>query len=239
MRKRLLDIVIAVAALLAVAPLLLVLMLAIAASGEPPLYRGIRVGRGNRDFPMLKLRTMSVDAERIGGTSTARFDARVTRFGRFLRRWKLDELPQFWNVLVGDMSVVGPRPNTRRGGVERYTAEEMRLLSVRPGITDLASIVFSDEGDILEGAADPDELYDAVIRPWKSRLGLLYVQHHGDVLTDVRIVWLTVVALAAKSAALRGVDAILTRWAADGELRRICRRTSEVPRGDAPGLAAQ
>ncbi len=234
--KRALDIAIALVALIVAAPVLAVAMLLIfAQDGSSPIYRGLRVGRGNRDFRMIKLRSMRVGSERHG-VSTARSDARVTPVGQFVRRWKIDELPQFWNVLVGDMSIVGPRPNTRPGGVDRYTAAELRLLDVRPGITDLASIVFADEGDILDGAADPDALYDAVIRPWKSRLGLLYVERRS-IWLDARIVTLTAVAIVSKPAALGGVAQILDELGADSELKRICRRQAPLPRGLPPGMA--
>jgi lipopolysaccharide/colanic/teichoic acid biosynthesis glycosyltransferase len=235
---RALDVVVAGAGLLLLSPLLLILLAVAASDGWPPLYRGIRVGLGNVDFGMLKLRTMTAGAELVGGTSTARSDSRVTPVGRFMRRWKLDELPQLWNVLAGQMSLVGPRPNTRRGGVEHYTAQEMRLLAVRPGISDLSSIVFSDEGDILDGAADPDAAYDYLIRPWKSRLGLLYVERH-NLADDLRIIALTGIAIVAKPLALRGVDSILARWEADEELRSVCRRETELPVIDAPGIAAE
>lgn len=236
--KRLLDIALSLVALTMASPLIGAAMLAIwAQDGHSPLYRGVRVGRGNLDFRMIKLRSMAIDAGERGGTSTAISDGRITAVGRFVRRWKLDELPQFWNVLTGDMSVVGPRPNVRFGGVDRYTPGEKRLLDVRPGITDLASIVFSDEGDILDGAADPDALYDAVIRPWKSRLGLLYVAQR-DFATDLRLVWLTALAIVAKSAALRGVDAILARWNADPALRRVCARVAPLPGATPPGVMA-
>jgi lipopolysaccharide/colanic/teichoic acid biosynthesis glycosyltransferase len=235
--KRLLDILVAAAGLVVTAPLLAVLVL-LAGMDGPPIYRGIRVGRGNRDFRMFKLRTMSVTAEAAGGTSTSRTDPRITRFGRFLRRWKLDELPQLVNVLLGDMSMVGPRPNTRRGGVDRYTVEELGLLEVRPGITDLSSIVFSDEGDILEGAADPDLRYDRLIRPWKSRLGLLYIEHR-TLAADMRIIALTVIAIVSKPLALRGVQAVLEDWDADEQLRTVCRRTSSTACDNSTSVPAE
>jgi lipopolysaccharide/colanic/teichoic acid biosynthesis glycosyltransferase len=234
--KRLLDIALSLVALVIASPLIGAAMLAIwAQDGKSPLYRGIRVGRGNRDFRMIKLRSMRVDALQRGGTSTAKSDGRVTAIGHFVRRWKLDELPQFWNVLAGDMSVVGPRPNTRGGGVDRYTAAELHLLDVRPGITDLSSIVFSDEGDILDAAADPDALYDSVIRPWKSRLGLLYVERR-DFKTDLRLIWLTALSIVAKPAALRGIDAILARWGAERALRQVCARNAPLLDAKPPGL---
>jgi len=238
MPKRLFDIVFATFALLATLPILAVASLIIwAQDGHSPLYRGLRVGRSGRNFRMLKLRTMVAYGDRLGGSSTSASDSRLTPLGSALRRCKLDELPQFWNVLVGDMSVVGPRPNVRAGGVDRYTAEERRLLSVRPGITDLASIVFSDEGEILKDSADPDGLYNSVIRPWKNRLALLYVERHR-LLVDLWIIGLTAIAIVSKPAALRGVSAMLARWNADPELQRICCRRSPLPAGEPPGRAA-
>jgi lipopolysaccharide/colanic/teichoic acid biosynthesis glycosyltransferase len=238
MGKRLTDILVAVVVLVLAAPLLVFAMFLIwVQDGGPPLYRGPRVGKGGRQFRMVKLRSMAVDAERRGGASTARSDARVTLLGRVLRRWKVDELPQFWNVLRGEMSVVGPRPNTWAGGVERYTAAELRLLYVRPGVTDLASIVFADEADILDGAADPDACYDTMIRPWKSRLALLYIER-ASAAVDWRIIALTALAIVARRAALERVDALLAGWSASDELRRICRRRSPPPHGPPPGQLA-
>jgi lipopolysaccharide/colanic/teichoic acid biosynthesis glycosyltransferase len=191
------------------------------------------VGRGGRDFLMVKLRTMVPGAERLGGSSTAATDLRLTRLGAALRRLKLDELPQFWNVLVGDMSVVGPRPNLRRE-VDRYTAEERKLLALRPGITDAASIVFADEGDILKGSADPDALYDSVIRPWKNRLALLYVRH-CSIGADVQLIALTGLRFLSKRAALRALNRMIESWDAPAELRRICARSDPLPAGEPPG----
>jgi len=238
MAKRLFDILLSLIVLIIAAPLLAICMILIwRQDGASPLFLGVRVGRDDRDFRMAKLRSMTAASEFRGAASTARSDARITPLGHVLRRWKLDELPQFWNVLRGEMSIVGPRPNTRRGGVDRYTALEMRLLSVRPGITDLSSILFADEADILDGAADPDALYDAVIRPWKSRLGLLYVGRR-DFLVDARIVWLTALATVSRPAALAGIDSILAGWEASDELRQICRRHAPLPRAEPPGYAA-
>ena len=238
MAKRTFDIVLALFALILAAPVLAVAMLLIwGQDGHSPLYRSVRVGRGGQDFRMVKLRSMVAHAELQGAASTALSDTRITPLGHAMRRWKLDELPQAWNVLQGEMSLVGPRPNTRRGGVDRYTAEERRLLTVRPGITDLSSIVFSDEADILDGAADPDALYDQIIRPWKSRLGLLYIDRRSFA-ADLRIVWLTALGAVARPAALRGVDAILVAWEADADLRRVCRRRTPLPRAEPPAKAA-
>lgn len=141
----------------------------------PAIYAGRRVGRGGAEFRMYKFRTMVTNADRIGGPSTADDDPRLTRTGRFLRRYKLDELPQLVNVVKGDMSFVGPRPQVTEE-VAGYTPEEREILSVRPGITDWASLRFHNEGEILAGHADPDAAYAELIRPEKMRLGLEYVR---------------------------------------------------------------
>jgi lipopolysaccharide/colanic/teichoic acid biosynthesis glycosyltransferase len=234
MAKRLFDLSFAAAALIVTLPILIPACFLIwLQDGHWPLYAGLRVGRGGRDFRMIKLRTMVANADRLGGSSTAISDSRLTPLGAMLRRCKIDELPQFWNVLTGDMSVVGPRPNVRNGGVDRYTLEELQLLSLRPGITDLASIVFADEGEILNGSADPDALYDSVIRPWKNRLGLIYVERR-TMLMDLELVALTLLALFSRRAALRDVGDLLRRCDAPPELRRICARSEPLPAGEPP-----
>ncbi|MGX6600618.1 sugar transferase [Micromonosporaceae bacterium Da 78-11] len=193
--KRAMDIAVAGAVLIAGAPVAAFVTWRIKREDHGPvLYRGIRVGRGGEPFAMLKFRSMVVDAARLGGDSTANDDPRLTRTGQLLRRWKLDELPQFVNVLRGEMSLVGPRPQVDRD-VRRYTEDERRLLDVRPGITDWASIVFRDEGDILAGHTDPGAAYDELIRPRKIQLGLAYVANR-DLRTDLRILLLTALAVA-------------------------------------------
>jgi len=238
MAKRSFDIGFSLVAIILSLPVVAIACFLIwAGDGHWPLYAGWRVGRGGRDFRMIKLRTMVVGAERLGGSSTSSADSRLIPLGNSLRRFKLDELPQFFNVLIADMSIVGPRPNVRMGGVDRYTAAERRLLSVRPGITDLASIVFSDEGEILKGSPDPDALYDAVIRPWKNRLALEYVDRRSFSL-DLRLIALTLTSLASRKAALRGADSILAKWGVDSALRRICARSDALPAGTPPGKTA-
>jgi lipopolysaccharide/colanic/teichoic acid biosynthesis glycosyltransferase len=239
MTKRLFDIAFSLAAMILASPIILVAALLVwGQDGHSPFYRGLRVGIGGRDFRMIKLRTMIADGERLGGSSTALSDPRLTPLGVMLRRFKIDELPQFWNVFMGDMSVVGPRPNVRSGGIDRYTTEERRLLSVRPGITDFASIVFSDEGEILKDSADPDALYDCVIRPWKNRLAMLYVEKRTFLL-DLRLIWLTALAIVSRAAALRGVGRNLAALGADEQLKRIALRHEPLPQGSPPGGAPQ
>ena len=185
--KRALDLLLAIIALTVSAPVFLACAIAIAADSKGPiLYRGRRIGQGGKPFSMLKFRTLVVDAEQIGGSSTPDDDPRITRVGAILRKRKLDELPQLWNVLRGDMSFVGPRPQVE-WAVQRYSAEERHLLDVKPGITDYASLKFPNEGEILKGSADPDRDYMEKIHPEKVRLGLYYVRHR-TILGDVRII---------------------------------------------------
>jgi lipopolysaccharide/colanic/teichoic acid biosynthesis glycosyltransferase len=204
---------------------------------HPPFYVASRAGRGGTPFHMVKLRSMKVLADATGVMSTAGDDPRVTAVGRFVRRWKLDELPQLWNVLRGDMSLVGPRPQVLPD-VALYTEDEKRMLTARPGITDLASIVFADEGEILQGAPDPDLRYQQVIRPWKSRLALLYVDRRPSILTDLRLVWLTLVNAVRRDRALVGVAEIVRRLGGGDELARVALRTEPPPPAPPPGASA-
>lgn len=221
--KRLFDIVASAIGLLVLSPLLgVVLLLVWLQDGHSPVYLGQRASRGGGRFMMIKIRSMTVDADKSGVESTGAADNRITALGHFIRRCKLDETTQLWNVLKGEMSLVGPRPNTLRE-VEKYTLTERLLLTVRPGITDIASIVFSDEGDIIKDAADPDDAYDKLIRPWKSRLGIIYAEN-SSVLLDIRLIWLTILAILDKPRALAGVQAILVGLDADQDVIAVSRR---------------
>jgi len=232
--KRVIDFIVALVGLIAIFPILLVaIILIILQDFHSPFYLGSRVGKGGRSFNMVKLRSMLVNAHKSGVESTSASDPRITSIGHFIRRFKLDELPQLWNVLKGDMSLVGPRPNVKNG-VDLYTEEEMKLISVRPGITDLSSIVFSDEGSILEGSDDPDLKYDQVIRPWKSRLGILYVDNMS-VLLDLKIIFTTVLAILDKQKALKLVNKMLIDIDASDELKNICLRQEELHPHPPPG----
>lgn len=172
--KRVLDIVAAAAGILLVSPLLLALAVAVKRSSPGPVfYRGVRAGRGGRPFRIFKFRSMVPNAERLGGPSTSGDDPRLTPIGRVMRRYKLDELPQLLNVLTGEMSFVGPRPEVL-SEVAEYTPEQRKVLELRPGITDWASIWNSHEEDVLAGAADPHQAYKALIQPTKLKLQLEY-----------------------------------------------------------------
>jgi len=160
-------------------PVLLVISAAIKLDSRGPVFfKGRRVGLMGRPFGMIKFRTMVVDAERLGGSSTPEDDPRITRVGKTLRRYKLDELPQLWNVLIGEMSFVGPRPQVQ-WAVDLYTEEEREILGVRPGITDDASVRFANEAEILKGSKDPDRDYIEKIHPEKMRLSLEYVRNRS------------------------------------------------------------
>jgi lipopolysaccharide/colanic/teichoic acid biosynthesis glycosyltransferase len=235
--KRLLDITAALFGLVLLSPLLVILSIAIWLQDyHSPFYIAPRMGRGEKPFRMVKFRSMVIRADKTGVDSTAGDDPRITALGRFIRRFKLDEIPQLWNVLWGQMSLVGPRPNVERETV-LYTSEEKRLLSVRPGITDLASIVFADEGEILQGSADPDLRYNQVIRPWKSRLGLLYVDAPSNVLRDLKVILLTVRGALDRSSALQGVYEMAAGLGANPELLEIVSRRNPLPVGAPPGAS--
>lgn len=233
--KRAFDIAVSVIVLAFASPLILGSMLAVwLQDRHSPFYRAARVARCNADFTMLKIRSMVVGADKTGVNSTGANDNRITAVGRFIRRYKVDELSQFINVVRGDMSVVGPRPNTRAWGVDLYTPIEMDILSVRPGVTDLSSIIFSDEGDILKDEVEADLTYNRIIRPWKSQLGLFYIEHMSFAL-DCRIAWLTFVVVFNKPRARRGVVEILERYGADPDLIAVCRRQDTLRPAPPPG----
>lgn len=187
--RRVIDIVVSLAALIAVAPLLLISMTAIALeSPGGPFYRARRVGRNGVEFRMWKLRTMR-DTPSATGPITGHHDPRVTRLGRVLRRCKVDELPQFVHVLTGEMTLVGPRPESPEV-VERYTTEQRRILDVKPGITGKAQLINDDESESIPEQADALEYYIAHLMPRKVSVDLAYLQHR-TAWTDLRIIWRT------------------------------------------------
>jgi lipopolysaccharide/colanic/teichoic acid biosynthesis glycosyltransferase len=236
--KRLADVVISASALVTLSPLLLTLMYLVwRQDGHNPFYIAERIGRGGKPFRMVKLRSMVKNADRSGVMSTAGNDMRITPVGHFIRRYKIDEIVQLWNVLKGDMSVVGPRPNVWRWAVELYTEEEMRLLSARPGITDFASIVFADEGSILQGSAFPDLTYNQLIRPGKSRLGLFYIEHQSLWL-DLRLMVATALTIVNRQRALDWVAAMLRELGADASLCALAQRRAPLVPAVPPGGVA-
>ena len=177
--KRLFDIVASGLGLILLSPLFLVLAIWIKVDSEGPVfYRQIRVGRYNRDFRIFKFRSMRAGSDTGSLITIGGRDSRITRSGYFIRKFKFDELPQLINVLIGDMSLVGPRPEVRHY-VNYWTPEQMHVLDVRPGITDPASIKYLDENELLEKAEDPEKYYIEVIMQEKIRLYLEYVEKHN------------------------------------------------------------
>jgi lipopolysaccharide/colanic/teichoic acid biosynthesis glycosyltransferase len=235
--KRLLDFLCTIVALLLSAPLLLLAVIAVFVyDWRSPWYISERVGRQGIPFRFVKIRTMVPQASVSAVDTTIAGDPRITPVGRLIRAAKLDELPQFLHVLSGSMSIVGPRPNVARE-VVLYTAEERALLSVSPGITDLASIVFADLGDALAGVADPNIAYNQLVRPWKSRLGLHYVQH-AKLSDDLRIICYTVTVLFARKWTLQRVSALLRRAGASDELCEFVLRKHPLKPLAPPGAEA-
>ncbi len=177
--KRLFDFIFSLIGVMILLPVFVVVGLLIKLGSQGPVfYRGLRVGRFGKPFKIFKFRTMVQNAEKLGGSSTPNDDPRLTTVGKFLRQYKLDEIPQLLNVLKGEMSFVGPRPQVPED-VALYTESEKALLSVLPGITDWASIKFYNEGEILKGSSNPDQAYVEKIRPEKINLGLEYVKNHS------------------------------------------------------------
>ena len=179
MGKRFFDFIISLIVLMIFCPLFLILAILIKKDSEGPVfYRQERIGKGGKPFRIFKFRTMVNNADKSGVTSTKEDDVRITKMGKFIRKYNLDELAQFINVLKGEMSIVGPRPEIPYY-VNMFTEEEKVILSIRPGITDWACIWNSDEGKLLAGSNDPDKDYLEKIRPEKIRLQLKYVKEHS------------------------------------------------------------
>ena len=221
--KRIFEIPVALLALVILSPVMLfVLLLIWRQDFKNPVYVSRRVGRNEKMFGMLKFRTMVHNAEKSGVFSTSDGDSRITALGHFLRRTKLDETPQLVNVVFGQMSFVGPRANVI-SEVEFYSAEERRLLSVPPGITDFSSIVFADEGSILAGSKDPDEDYRRLIWPGKSALGLFYVDN-GGIVMDIKLILLTLYSLVRRDEALQRLSGMLEQQNCTPELCQLVLR---------------
>ena len=192
--KRLFDILISGLGLLALSPLFVIVAVWIKIDSQGPVfYRQTRVGKGNKDFQLLKFRSMVGDADKSGLLTVGGHDSRVTRAGYFIRKYKLDELPQLINVFLGDMSLVGPRPEVRKY-VDMYTPEQLHVLDIRPGITDAASIKYRNENDLLAAADNPEQYYIDVIMPDKLRINLEYVAHHS-LLGDLKFIFDTFIAI--------------------------------------------
>lgn len=188
--KRLFDIIASGCGLLLLSPILLLLAVWVKLDSEGPVfYKQVRVGKGNKDFYLFKFRSMRIGSDKKGLITVGGHDPRVTRSGYYIRKYKLDELPQLINVFKGDMSLVGPRPEVRYY-VNYWTPEQMHVLDVRPGITDPASIKFRNENELLEKAEDPEKYYIEVIMQEKIKLYLEYVDH-ASFWYDIKLIFQT------------------------------------------------
>lgn len=201
--KRLFDFLLSALGIILLAPILVVVGILVKSSSRGPiLFRQQRVGKDGKLFWILKFRTMVEGAEYAGTSITPSSDPRVTRLGLFLRTWKLDELPQLWNVLIGEMSLVGPRPEVPLY-VVAYTSEQRQVLKVRPGITDPASLRYRDEGGVLQRSPDPELLYREKILPEKLSLNLQYLKDISFA-RDASLVLATVKSVVKASEAEKG-----------------------------------
>jgi lipopolysaccharide/colanic/teichoic acid biosynthesis glycosyltransferase len=190
MLKRLFDIFFSLIGLIILLPVFLIISLLIVTDSRGGIfYRQVRVGKDSKDFRLFKFRSMVTNADKKGLLTVGGKDSRITRMGYFLRKYKLDELPQLLNVLFGDMSLVGPRPEVRKY-VDMYNEEQRKVLSVRPGITDYASIEYSNENELLGSVPNPEEVYINEVMPAKLNLNLRYIREQG-LLTDLKIIFMT------------------------------------------------
>jgi len=190
--KRIFDFICSTLGLIVLSPIFIAITIKIKTGSDGPVFfKQIRVGEKNKEFEILKFRTMVVDAEKLGRQITVGDDSRITKIGGFLRKYKLDELPQLINVFKGDMSLVGPRPEVPRY-VKLYNEEQRKVLEVKPGITDLASIRYRDENDLLGKAENPDDFYINTIMPDKLALNLEYI-NKNNVFFDIYIILKTII----------------------------------------------
>jgi lipopolysaccharide/colanic/teichoic acid biosynthesis glycosyltransferase len=233
--KRLFDIFIASFGILILIPIFIpVLFLVWIQDYNNPFYIADRVGKDNKLFKMIKIRSMVINADKNGAQSTSNDDMRITYIGKFIRKFKLDELSQLLNVLLGHMSFVGPRPNVV-DEVSLYSSEELCLLKVRPGITDFSSIVFSDEGDILSGSTNPDLDYNQLIRPGKGYLGLFYIEKMNFIL-DIKLIFLTILAIISKEKALIQISKIIESNGGNESLVILAKRKNPLIPMPPPGM---
>lgn len=190
MIKRLFDIISSLLGIIILSPVFLIIAIWVAIDSRGGvLYKQNRVGKGGKEFKLFKFRTMQSDSDKKGLLTVGMKDSRITRVGYYLRKYKLDEFPQLFNVLAGDMSIVGPRPEVSKY-VALYNEEQKKVLSIKPGITDYASIEYANENDLLAKASNPEELYIKEVMPAKLKLNLKYIQEMGFV-ADVKIIFRT------------------------------------------------
>ena len=234
--KRLFDFIFSLGGLILLTPILLpVTLIVYLQDFYSPFYVSNRVGKNGHLFKMIKLRSMVKNADKTGVDSTSKNDNRITPIGHIIRKYKLDELTQLINVFLGSMSFVGPRPNIKRE-TDMYTHLELDLLKVKPGITDIASIVFSDEGDILSNSEDPDIDYNQLIRPGKSELGLFYVKNSSLTL-DIKLIIITLLGIFSRKYSLKKLRQVLRNHGASEKLIKTASRQTPLSPSPPPGAS--
>lgn len=234
MIKRLIDIFASLFGIIFLTPLILPVMFLIWKEDKhSPFYIAPRVGKDGKLFKMIKLRSMIYNADKTGVDSTSSSDIRITSTGRFIRKFKLDELTQLINVFLGEMSLVGPRPNVKNE-TDLYTDLEKNILRVKPGITDISSIVFSDESYILRNEINPDLAYNQLIRPWKSKLCLIYIEKRNNIL-DLLLIVLTFLNIFSRSLTLRIIKNILKFFNVPKDLIIVASRKYPLEPSPPPG----
>tara|TARA_B100002019_G_C21250849_1_gene591048 strand:- start:408 stop:1106 length:699 start_codon:yes stop_codon:yes gene_type:complete len=230
--KRILDVLISVNIILVSLPFVIIFIFFIYINDfKNPIYFAKRVGLKFKPITVYKLRSMTT-SQNTNFQSTSDEDPRITKVGKIIRRYKIDEFVQFYNVLFGNISIVGPRPNVQ-DDVKKYTSLERKILSVKPGITDFSSIVFSDEGSILKNSENPDLDYNKFIRPWKSRLAILYIENMS-ITIDIKLIFLTFYNLINRKKTLIYLNSILKEITSDQELLNISLRESELYEKEPP-----
>lgn len=223
MLKILIDKFISVFVLVIFFPFIVVcLLLVFLKDFSNPIYISTRVGKNFKNFNLLKIRSMINNADKSGVTSTSSNDKRITYIGKFIRKTKMDEILQLINVIKGDMSLVGPRPQIP-SEVKFYSDYEKNLLSIKPGITDFSSIIFSDEGEILKDSQDPNTDYNTLIRPWKSKLGIFYINNHNNFI-DINLMALTFLSIFNKKIVLQKISKLLKKLNANDDLVYLAKR---------------
>ena len=232
--KRIFDIIFSFSGLIITSPLIIIILFLVWLNDKrSPFYVSNRVGKRGKEFKMIKIRTMIIGADASKVDSTSSDDKRITKIGSLCRKIKVDELPQLFNILIGDMSFVGPRPNVRRE-IDIYTIEELELISIKPGLTDFASIVFSDESEILTGKSDPDLAYNQLVRPGKSKLGLFYTKNN-NLIIDISLILITLISVFSRKTSLKLVVKLLKLLKAGDLLVKIASRTEELYPSPPPG----
>ncbi|MBW3041840.1 sugar transferase [Prochlorococcus marinus] len=232
--KRLIDIILSLTGLFLLHPFIFICLFCVWIHDfKSPLYISKRIGIGGRVFNMIKIRTMIINAEHTKVDSTVINDSRITPIGFFIRKYKIDEIMQLINILKGDMSLVGPRPNVKRE-TDLYTSMEKKLLSIKPGLTDFASIVFSDEGNIISNTYDPNIAYNQLVRPGKSILGLFYVDKK-NIFVDILLILITLISFLSRRLSLDLVVLLLKRLGSSKDLQVIASRKTKLVPSPPPG----